>query len=269
MEQGAIQQTKQEVIEAFIKARLLTTSQDDGKTTLEVSHEAVLHEWPRLSDWLSKGRRDLSTQQAINRDALAWEQHGKPRDRLYRGSQLKEAQGWASHSLPSKQEAVFLSASRASRILSLVSIFALCALLITTTGLAGWLFLTRPPDPTYVTILNDGGIGSLRWAVQSAPQGSAIRFGSSLKGTIILQGNLEIDRNVSIQGPDTRLISISSGHQDLKVHIFQKSTVAISNLVFRDSVLTTNSIIYNQGTLDLSHCIISNNTVQGGCVDPH
>ncbi len=71
----------QEVIEAFINARLLTTSQDNGKTTIEVSHEAVLHEWPRLSDWLRTARRDLSTQQAISRDASAWEQHRKSRDR--------------------------------------------------------------------------------------------------------------------------------------------------------------------------------------------
>jgi hypothetical protein len=252
----------QEVIEAFTRARLLTANQDGGKTTLEISHEAVLYGWPRLSDWLRTARRALSIQQAISRDAVAWEHHGKSRDRLYRGSQLKEAQEWASRNLPSKQEAAFLSASHTARIQFLVSLLVLCTVLITSTGLAGWFFLTRPPDPTYVTTLKDGGIGSLRWAIENVSQGSTIRFASNLRGTIILQGNLEIDRSVTIQGPDTHLIAISTGHQgdqSWKVHIFQESSVTISHLVFKDSIVAVNSLIYNQGRLNLIDCIVSNN----------
>src|SRR2546430_5729109 len=34
-------------------------------TTIEVSHEALIREWARLSDWLREARLDIMTQQAI------------------------------------------------------------------------------------------------------------------------------------------------------------------------------------------------------------
>ena len=41
-------QQMQETIDAFLAARLLTTNQIAGVITLEVSHERLLQEWPRL-----------------------------------------------------------------------------------------------------------------------------------------------------------------------------------------------------------------------------
>src|SRR5207253_9492918 len=39
-----------QVAEDFIKARLLTTDERAGTTTIEVSHEALIRAWPRLAD---------------------------------------------------------------------------------------------------------------------------------------------------------------------------------------------------------------------------
>src|SRR6266487_4007187 len=81
----------QEVADAFIAARLLTTNEIAGTTTIEVSHEALIREWPRLASWLREAREDIRLQQTISEDTAEWEQHNKPGDRLYRGSQLKDA----------------------------------------------------------------------------------------------------------------------------------------------------------------------------------
>jgi WD40 repeat protein len=100
-----------ETIDSFIAARLLTTNEVAETTTIEVSHEAVIREWKRLSDWMREAREDISLQQAISEDAMEWMRRGKPIDRLYRGTQLAESQEWARRNVPSRDEADFLQAS--------------------------------------------------------------------------------------------------------------------------------------------------------------
>jgi WD40 repeat protein len=105
----------QETADAFIAARLLTTNEVAGITTLEVSHEALIREWPRLAAWLREAREDILLQQAISGDVSDWIRRGRPVDRLYRGTQLAEAQAWAERNTPSKNEVAFLHASAAER----------------------------------------------------------------------------------------------------------------------------------------------------------
>ncbi|MEO8395966.1 MAG: protein kinase, partial [Chloroflexota bacterium] len=45
-----------QVIDAFVAARLLLADQTKGVTTIEVSHEALIREWPRLREWLDESR---------------------------------------------------------------------------------------------------------------------------------------------------------------------------------------------------------------------
>ncbi|MBV9229230.1 MAG: TIR domain-containing protein, partial [Chloroflexi bacterium] len=102
----------QETADAFIAARLLTTNEVAGITTLEVSHEALIREWPRLIGWLREARDDITLQQSISEDAADWVRRGGPADRLYRGSQLVEAHAWAERNVPSRDEVAFLQASQ-------------------------------------------------------------------------------------------------------------------------------------------------------------
>jgi len=59
----------EEVAHTFITARLLTTTTVAGIPTIEVSHEALIWEWTRLSDWLREAREDLRLQKALQASA--------------------------------------------------------------------------------------------------------------------------------------------------------------------------------------------------------
>src|SRR5712692_9163927 len=66
-----------ETADAFIAARLLTTNEVAGTTTLEVSHESVIREWKRLADWIREAREDLHLLQVIRQDAVEWQRYGR------------------------------------------------------------------------------------------------------------------------------------------------------------------------------------------------
>src|SRR6266487_3399896 len=175
------EQTKimREVAGTFIAARLLMTDEIAGTTTIEVSHEALIREWIRLADWLREAREDIHLQQTISEDVAEWERRSMPRDRLYRGSQLKEANTWAKRSVPSRQEVAFLRASAQRKVQSALSVVIVVLLLLSTTGVAGWVLSHPPVDPTYVNKLNDDGPGSLRQAINTAPGEAPITFDPS------------------------------------------------------------------------------------------
>jgi hypothetical protein len=133
-----------ETIDTFIAARLLTTKEVAGTTTIEVSHEAVIREWKRLAEWMRDARQDIPLQQAISKDVVEWERRSKPKDRLYRGSQLKEARAWARRNAPSKNEDAFLRASDTRRrqyTVSLTAALLLVLLVLVPTAVT----LIRPP----------------------------------------------------------------------------------------------------------------------------
>ena len=246
-----------ETIDAFIGVRLLTTNEVAGTTTIEVSHEALIREWQHLADWMLEARQDIRLQQTISKDAAEWEQRNQPGDRLYRGSQLKEARTWARRNTPSGNEVAFLRAGAAQRIRYLASVIIVVLLLLSTTGVAGW-FLTRP-DPTYVANLQDNGVGSLRWAIANAPSGSTITFDPSLRGIIRLTSDdLNIGRDLTIRGPGAGMLSISGGKSGHIVRVVQGASVTISGLTFKDS-----NRFENNGTLTLSNSTVSGNNDGG------
>src|SRR5262249_6606214 len=133
-------QRMQETLDKFIQARLLMTDQRADTTTIEVSHEAVIREWPRLTEWLHETREDIHFQQSLSKDVEEWGERKRPRDRLYRGVQLREAQAWAKRNRPSEREAAFLRACTARRTRSLLRLIVIVCLLVSSTAFAGWFW---------------------------------------------------------------------------------------------------------------------------------
>jgi len=102
------------VIRVLTDARLLSI--DDQ--SVQIAHEALLHRWPRLRDWIEESREDLWVRQKISRAANDWETEHRDPDFLYRGTPLLTAQEWFEHNpgLLSPLEQAFLEASQRSSI---------------------------------------------------------------------------------------------------------------------------------------------------------
>jgi type II secretory pathway predicted ATPase ExeA len=259
-------QQMRETLEAFISARLLTTNQVAGKTTVEVSHEALIREWKRLAEWLREARGDILFQQSLSENVAEWEQRKRPRDRLYRGAQLKEGQAWARRNQPSGQEMAFLLASATQRILWLVGVIVVVLLLIPSIGFVGW-YVFLQPSKTLVTRLQDDVEGSLRWCINNASSGSTIRFAQGLSGTIELTGGSLVfpsGKQLTIAGPGANQLTISSSNRDAKIHVSKGATVTISGLSFKHSETITEAFLFNEGTLTVTNSVISDNKTRAG-----
>ncbi|MHB9860413.1 WD40 repeat domain-containing protein [Streptomyces sp. YIM S03343] len=81
----------EESLEALVRARLVTLDAE----TVEITHEALLHAWPRLRDWIDEDRKDHLLRQRIEEDGRSWEDSGRDASLLYRGSRLEQARTWA------------------------------------------------------------------------------------------------------------------------------------------------------------------------------
>jgi DNA-binding SARP family transcriptional activator/energy-coupling factor transporter ATP-binding protein EcfA2 len=92
------------------EARLLTVAEG----TVEVSHESLLTEWPRLRGWLDDDRAGRRLRAHLATSAREWEGRGREPGDLYRGPRLAAALDWsADHSAElNAVEREFLDAAR-------------------------------------------------------------------------------------------------------------------------------------------------------------
>ncbi|MEM8746464.1 MAG: AAA family ATPase, partial [Actinomycetota bacterium] len=82
------------VLERFGAARLITFDRDTStrEPTVEVAHEALLREWPRLTDWLTEDAETLRSVDRIRAAATTWDEAGRQDTDLYRGDRLAQAE---------------------------------------------------------------------------------------------------------------------------------------------------------------------------------
>jgi WD40 repeat protein/DNA-binding SARP family transcriptional activator/energy-coupling factor transporter ATP-binding protein EcfA2 len=97
------------VFELFADRRLLTVSAG----SVELAHEALLREWPRLAGWIEEDRAGLRISRNLTSAAEEWRDLDYDEDALYRGTRLIEADEWRASHEPSlnKLEREFLDAS--------------------------------------------------------------------------------------------------------------------------------------------------------------
>src|SRR5205807_1728009 len=74
----------------------------DREETVEVAHEALIRDWPRLQGWLEESRNALRYERSLADKAAEWDASSPKRhpDRLVRGEMLEEALKWARHKRP-------------------------------------------------------------------------------------------------------------------------------------------------------------------------
>jgi WD40 repeat protein len=80
------------VLDVLTESRLLTV----GGETVEVAHEALLREWPRLRDWLEQDAEARRLHRHITVAARDWVDGGRDPGELYRGARLASALDFAS-----------------------------------------------------------------------------------------------------------------------------------------------------------------------------
>lgn len=97
------------VLVLFTDRRLLTVSAG----TVEVAHEALLREWPRLDGWIEQGRDELRIKRALAGAAEEWQRVSRDDGALVRGTRLAESLEWRDARGPplSALEHEFLDAS--------------------------------------------------------------------------------------------------------------------------------------------------------------
>ena len=101
-----------EVLAVLAGDRLVTI----GEGAVEVAHEALLREWPRLRHWLEQDTEGRRLHQHLRAAAREWDAGGRDPGELYRGARLAAALEWsAAHgSELNASERAFLDAGRAA-----------------------------------------------------------------------------------------------------------------------------------------------------------
>jgi WD40 repeat protein/DNA-binding SARP family transcriptional activator/KaiC/GvpD/RAD55 family RecA-like ATPase len=79
------------LLRTLVDARLVTTSE----AGVELAHEALIREWPRLRDWLEDDREGLRIHRHLTHAAQDWAALGRDPAELYRGPRLAGAVEWA------------------------------------------------------------------------------------------------------------------------------------------------------------------------------
>lgn len=80
------------MLQTLVARRLVTT----GDGTAEVTHEAVLREWPRLARWLEEDRDGRRLHHRVAAAAVEWDTGGRDPTELYRGTRLDAALDWSA-----------------------------------------------------------------------------------------------------------------------------------------------------------------------------
>lgn len=104
------------VISILAEARLVTISTVPPESTrvVEVSHEALIREWPTLKKWLDEDRQGRILLQRLTEDTAEWKKLEQDPGLLYRGAKLKQVVDWATKNpdILSLDEQEFLDSSR-------------------------------------------------------------------------------------------------------------------------------------------------------------
>ncbi|UBF28522.1 NACHT domain-containing protein [Kovacikia minuta CCNUW1] len=84
------------VLDKLIQVRLvrLTEGETSDDTQVEVAHEALIRNWPRLIDWLEDERLGLRQRFRLTDAAEQWQARGKDVNALWRGGLLQDVESY-------------------------------------------------------------------------------------------------------------------------------------------------------------------------------
>jgi WD40 repeat protein len=102
------------VLTTLADARLVTV----GQGSVEVAHEALLREWPRLREWVEEDTEGRRLRRHVTQAAMEWDAAGRDQGELYRGARLAAALDWsAEHAFELNElEREFVTESREASV---------------------------------------------------------------------------------------------------------------------------------------------------------
>jgi WD40 repeat protein/DNA-binding winged helix-turn-helix (wHTH) protein len=74
--------------------RLISTGGEEQESYVEVSHEALIREWPLLREWIAQNREDLRLERRLVQTAEEWNGLKRDQSALLRGARLAQAEEW-------------------------------------------------------------------------------------------------------------------------------------------------------------------------------
>ncbi len=81
-----------DVLATLADSRVLTV----GEGSVEVAHEALLREWPRLREWIEEDGEGRRLRRHVTQAATEWDAAGRDQGELYRGARLAAALDWST-----------------------------------------------------------------------------------------------------------------------------------------------------------------------------
>jgi hypothetical protein len=81
------------LVTAFTDARLLIQDREnDGEPVVEVAHEALLRNWPRLVEWIKETANDLRLLKQLEQATAEWAQQNQSGTFLWPRARWRQAQ---------------------------------------------------------------------------------------------------------------------------------------------------------------------------------
>jgi DNA-binding winged helix-turn-helix (wHTH) protein/WD40 repeat protein len=91
-------ESAEEVLRQLIDARLLTSYElredEEAKRRVEVIHESLLTNWPRLVGWRTQDADSARLRDQLRQAAKTWDEHGRSDDTLWTGAAYREFASW-------------------------------------------------------------------------------------------------------------------------------------------------------------------------------
>jgi DNA-binding SARP family transcriptional activator/WD40 repeat protein len=182
-----------EVLAVLARERLVSI----GTGEVEVAHEALLREWPRLRGWLEEDAEGHRLQLHLGAAAREWDAGGRDPEELYRGARLASALDWsaAHRGELNPTERAFLDESRAASERSqrrLRAVLAGVAALLVLAVIAGLVALDQRGNARDEAVAADAQRLGAQALVEDDLDRSLLlaRQGVALADTVQTRGNL-------------------------------------------------------------------------------
>jgi WD40 repeat protein/DNA-binding SARP family transcriptional activator len=202
------------VVSTLVTRRLLVADEH----TVEVAHEALLREWPRLRGWLEEDREGRRLHRQLAQATSQWAAHDRDPEQLYRGARLAAALDWAKSHDPdlNDTERAFVATSseqherqlrRARRTTAV-----LAGLLVVVLAAGGLALVARSSAHRQAVVARSTGL---------AAQASARRTSQPDLALLLAVEGHRVDDSVATRsglldtvGQNPRLVGLHQGYGD-------------------------------------------------------